>query len=226
MVKSSSGVEGLRSFTIVDVTKHGGCRTKFRGGLYKSRNPVGAARKAFTKFCKFKRIRGVCTLYVTVRETTKGSAKKVYTYKLNRHKLAKPLVRRPKGGKEFVIQYRSTAISKNVPDSCLKDKPVQTRGPMKSKTPGLKTPRPTPANVIRIGKRVNKAMKAMKAMEAMNNGPISSRTRSKKSQRRKSNSSNKRRNRTNKRNRSRRNMNMNAGGSKKNHRHNHNHNHK
>ena len=50
MVKSSSGVEGLRSFTIVDVTKHGGCRTKFTGGLYKSRNPVGAARKAFTRF--------------------------------------------------------------------------------------------------------------------------------------------------------------------------------
>ena len=154
MVKSSSGVEGLRSFTIVDVTKHGGCRTKFTGGLYKSRTPVGAARKAFTRFCKFKRIRGVCTLFVTVRETTKGSAKKVFRYKLNRHKLAKPLVRRPKGGKEFVIQYRSTAKATTVPESCKKSKPIQTRGRMKSKTRGLKTEPPT-------AKQVNNMMRKL-----------------------------------------------------------------
>ena len=194
MVKSSSGVEGLRSFTIVDVTKHGGCRTKFTGGLYKSRNPVGAARKAFTRFCKFKRIRGVCTLFVTVRETTKGSAKKVFRYKLNRHKLAKPLVRRPKGGKEFVIQYKSTAKSTTVPESCKKSKPIQTRGPMKSKTRGLKTEPPT-------AKQVNNMMRKL---GLMNNGPVASRTRSRtrSKTRRKSRSSN---NKNRNRNRSRKN---------------------
>ena len=190
MVKSSSVVQGLRSFTIVDVTKHGGCRTKFTGGLYKSRNPVGAARKAFTKFCKFKRIRGVCTLFVTVRETTKGSAKKVFRYKLNRHKLAKPLVRRPKGGKELVIQYKSTAKSTTVPESCKKSKPIQTRGRMKSKTRGLATPPPT----------ANQVNNMMRKLGLMNNRPVASRTRSK--TRRKSRSSN---NKNRNRNRSRKN---------------------
>ena len=87
MVKSSSGKAGYRSFTVVDASKFGGCRTKFKAGKYVSKAPVGAARKAFTSFCRLKRIRGVCTLYVTLRETTKGSAGKMYTYKLNRRRL-------------------------------------------------------------------------------------------------------------------------------------------
>ena len=49
MVKSSSGRDGYRSFTVVDVTKHGGCKTKFRGGRYKNKTPDGAARKAFSE---------------------------------------------------------------------------------------------------------------------------------------------------------------------------------
>ena len=188
MVKSSSGVAGYRSFTIVDVTKHGGCRTKFHGGLYKSRNPVGAARKAFTKFCKAKRIRGVCTLFVTVRETTAGSKKKTYTYKLNRHKLAKPLVRRPKGGKEFVIEYKSTALSTDVEESCRKSKPIQTRGRMKTKTSGRKRPSPKASNLVK--------------RHGLNNGPVSRRTRSrtKKGGASKKRNHNKKRSNKNKRN--------------------------
>ena len=191
MVKSSSGVAGYRSFTIVDVTKHGGCRTKFHGGLYKSRNPVGAARKAFTKFCKAKRIRGVCTLFVTVRETTAGSKKKTYTYKLNRHKLAKPLVRRPKGGKEFVIEYKSTARSTDVKESCRKSKPIQTRGRMKTKTSGRKRPSPKASNINKLVKRLG-----------LDNGPVSSRTRrqTKKGGASKKRNHNKKRSNKNKRN--------------------------
>ena len=34
MVKSSSGKVGLRSFAVVNVGKHGGCKTKFSSGRY------------------------------------------------------------------------------------------------------------------------------------------------------------------------------------------------
>ena len=34
------------------------------------RNAVGAARKAFNDFCRVKRIKGICAMVVTVKETT------------------------------------------------------------------------------------------------------------------------------------------------------------
>ena len=58
MVKNSQGKAGYRSFTVVEVGKHGGCKTKFRG-RYVGRNAVGAARKAFNDFCRVKRIKGI-----------------------------------------------------------------------------------------------------------------------------------------------------------------------
>ena len=56
MVKSSSGKVGLRSFAVVNVGKHGGCKTKFSSGRYLGRNPVSAAKKAFNTFCRQKKI--------------------------------------------------------------------------------------------------------------------------------------------------------------------------
>ena len=48
MVKSSSGKEGLRSFRTVEVSKHGGCKTKFKSdSRYLNKTPVQAAQKAF-----------------------------------------------------------------------------------------------------------------------------------------------------------------------------------
>ena len=34
MVKNSQGKAGYRSFTVVEIGKHGGCKTKFHGGRY------------------------------------------------------------------------------------------------------------------------------------------------------------------------------------------------
>lgn len=131
MVKSASGKQGLRSFTVVDAGKHGGCKTKFRGGLYKSRNPAAAAKKAFKELCRVKRIRGVCTLIITLRETTQDSTKKVFSYRLRRHKLKVPKVIKL-GNSEIVYEYESTAKSVEVPIACRK--PGQTRGRKKKRT--------------------------------------------------------------------------------------------
>ena len=96
---------GYRSFTVVRVGKHGSCKTKGNGGRFISAAPQGAAKKAFSEFCRTKRIRGVCTLLVTIRETTTGSRSKEYTYKLNRRKLKDPVVRLEGTDKEYLIEY-------------------------------------------------------------------------------------------------------------------------
>ena len=56
-----------RTFKIVDVRKHKGCDTKFKGGRFVSRTANGAARKAFNALCRVKKIRGVCTLTVVMK---------------------------------------------------------------------------------------------------------------------------------------------------------------
>ena len=126
MVKKADGRDGYRSFTVERVGKHGSCKTKGRGGRFVNKTPAGAARKAFSEFCRTKRIKGICTLIVTMRETTNGHSGKLYTYKLNRMKLRQPIIRLEGTPKEFVVEYSSKIKSVNNPPKCAK--PGQTRG--------------------------------------------------------------------------------------------------
>lgn len=143
MVKSASGKEGMRSFTVVNATKHGGCKTKFgSGGLYRSRTPAAAAKKAFTELCRIKKIRGICTLFITVKETTRNSKNKQYTYKLNRHKLKTPLILQGSTG-EYVIEYQSKAKSVKGKQECLN--PGQSRGRRMKRTARKSRKRPNNA---------------------------------------------------------------------------------
>ena len=96
-----------RSFTLVKVIKKDGCPTKFRPGRYESKTAHGAASKAFSQLCRVKKIRGVCTLIVTVQETTQGSAKKEFTYKFKREKLAKPITLKTKKGSTYKILHKN-----------------------------------------------------------------------------------------------------------------------
>lgn len=129
------GNVGYRSFTLVSANKLGGCSTKGKGGRFINKTPAGAARKAFTDLCRTKNIRGICTLFVTMMETTSGSNKKMFSYKLQRNKLKKPIVRFPNSDKEYVIEYKSTIQSTNVPSSCKLTKgSVQTPGRKKKRT--------------------------------------------------------------------------------------------
>jgi hypothetical protein len=134
MVKSSSGKTNMRSFIVMGVTRQGGCDTKFKKGRFVGRNPVGAARKAFNGFCRVKRIRGICTLTVTVQETTVGSAKKSFTYKLHRKKLKTPKVMMEGTDKEYVIEYGVTAKSSNLLVKCKSSAKGKTRGRMAKRT--------------------------------------------------------------------------------------------
>ena len=89
--KQDNKKKGLRHFTVSNLTKHDGCSTHFKGGLYRNKEPKAAAKKAFTEHCRVKRIKGVCSFLVTVRETTRGSANKEFTYKIKKEKLADPI---------------------------------------------------------------------------------------------------------------------------------------
>jgi hypothetical protein len=149
MVKKSVGKGAYRSFTVERVGKHGSCKTKGRGGRFINKTPAGAARKAFSEFCRTKRVKGVCTLLVTMRETTQGSGGKLFTYKLSRMKLRQPIIRLEGTKNEFVISYASKVRSVSNPPDC--KKPGQTRGRRLKRT--IRKNRMRPNNVRRSRRR-------------------------------------------------------------------------
>jgi hypothetical protein len=115
--------------------KSNGCVTKFNAdGRYtagKSGGPRSAASKAFSQLCRVKNIKGQCTFYVTVAETSRGSSDKEFTYKLKREKLSAPLTI-GEGDSARVIEYQTTAKSMS-PEQAKKEC-GKSRGPMKKRT--------------------------------------------------------------------------------------------
>lgn len=99
-----------RSFTITLVTDiHGKPKGKANlGGRFISSTPAGAARKAISRVCRESNIKGVCTLIVTIKETTRGSEGKEYRYK-GKRALAPRTVER--GGVEVEYRYKTTVES-------------------------------------------------------------------------------------------------------------------
>ena len=122
-----------RSFCISAVQNVSGCVTKFAKGRYLSSNPGSAAKKAFTRLCNLKNIKGKCTFVVTVKETTKGSNGKEFTYKIERTKLKKPLVMMEGTDKEFKIEFETKAKKHAKIENC-KEGRARTPGPMKKKS--------------------------------------------------------------------------------------------
>ena len=122
-----------RSFQVVAVQNVSGCVTKFAPGRYLSSNPGSAAKKAFTRLCNLKNIKGKCTFVVTVKETTQGSNGKEFTYKIERSKLKKPLVMMEGTDKEFKIEFETKAKKHSKIENC-KEGRARTPGPMKKKS--------------------------------------------------------------------------------------------
>ena len=89
--------KGKRSFTINNAYHVDGCKTKFSHKDYTGRfikiSAQRAASSALTELCHAKRIRGQCTIYIEMRETTQGSKHKLYAYKCKRVKYDTPVER-------------------------------------------------------------------------------------------------------------------------------------
>ena len=98
--------DNKRSFTILHISN--GKKSK-EGGRYISSSPFGAAKKAFNRECKKSNITGTCSFLISIKEITQGSNKKIYTYKMNRKKLSKPL-KLKLGNNEVEIKYEVSGI--------------------------------------------------------------------------------------------------------------------
>lgn len=159
-----NGKEGYRSFTLVGASKTGQCKTKGYGGRFINKTPAEAARKAFSELCRVKAIRGICTLYVTMRDTTTGGRNKgkVYSYKVQRQKLAKPMIMQEGTDNEYVIEYKPVIKSVLGGDAhkCTlnNNNTGQTRGRAKKRT--AKKTRVSPNNVRRKEAALAKMPKA------------------------------------------------------------------
>ena len=145
-----------RTFKVVSALKNN-CPTKVNSNAtYVSKNPMSAAKKAFSGLCNKKRIRGKCTLIVTVRESTSGEDKKEFTYELKRTKLSEPVVR-VVNGVEYKYQYvtHAKAVKARGPKkNCPQNRP-KSRGPMMKKS--------------RRSQKAKAAPKMMKKMSVKNN---------------------------------------------------------
>ena len=102
----------MRSFTVFKVIAAGKAKgEKNLGGVFVSRNPLGAAKKAASRICRESKIKGQCSLEVHMRETTRGSKKKVYGYKVKRVHNPKTVER---DGQEITYKYSLVAKSLGV----------------------------------------------------------------------------------------------------------------
>ena len=97
-----------RSFTIVSVkTSSGKVKGKANlGGRFMSSTPSSAAKKAASRICRESAIKGQCSLVINLKETTRNSNNKEYSYKVNR--VRDPVtveVKDPKTGEMREVTY-------------------------------------------------------------------------------------------------------------------------
>lgn len=117
----SLSASGKRSFTINHAYHVDGCPTKFSKndytGRYKAHSPQRAAEKALIHLCHVKRIRGQCTLYIEMRETTQGSEHKIFAYKVKRIRYATPKV---VGDRTYYYSRQAVAVDRIPTEKCPK----------------------------------------------------------------------------------------------------------
>ena len=80
------------------------------GGCYTGKNPMQAAKKAFTRICRVATDGGECTYIFSVQETTQSSREKIFTYRGIRGELENPH-KVTKGGTTYSIRFSSDVIS-------------------------------------------------------------------------------------------------------------------
>ena len=73
-----------RSFTIESIKKTKGGKVNYTGGRFISETPAASAKKAFSKAYHHLNAKGPLSLKITMRETTQGSAHKMFEYRVTR----------------------------------------------------------------------------------------------------------------------------------------------
>ena len=137
-----------RTFKVTEVLQSGkkerGCKTKFSKSLiYTGSRPSSAAKKAFSSLCARKRIKGVCSMFVTVRESTRGSSNKSFTYECKKKLLKGDNVKKIiVNGNVITFKHAITAKALKGPIKGRAPKCKQSRGRMLGKrSPKKRSPR-------------------------------------------------------------------------------------
>lgn len=106
MVKKANKQGEYRSFKIE------GSSIGYEGSKFISASPASAAKKAGRKLHKliatdseFAKYKGDKLIQVIIRETTLGSAQKLYAYDIYKVKLSTPTVRTLPDGSEYTIEF-------------------------------------------------------------------------------------------------------------------------
>lgn len=99
-----------RTFTVIGVSipKKAGKEEECMGGVFKSKTPMAAAKKASRRICRICHMVGQCTLIVHIRETTPGSKNKEYVYKIRRVKKETKVVKTSPDKKKVKITFKYT----------------------------------------------------------------------------------------------------------------------
>lgn len=90
-----------------------------KGGRFKGRNPMQAAKKAFTKICNIAAksgYEGDCSYIFTIQETSQKSNKKEFTYQGERHRLPVPQ-KIIKEGNTYEVKFGGNVKSYKSPSS-------------------------------------------------------------------------------------------------------------
>ena len=123
---------GKRSFTINNAYHIDDCPTKFSHKDYTGRfiavSAQRAAEKALSELCHLKSIKGQCTLYIEMRETTQGSSGKLFAYRAKRYRLQKPV---EVNGILHYYNRHATPVAKIPTEKCVKSH--KSSGRMRSK---------------------------------------------------------------------------------------------
>jgi hypothetical protein len=148
-----------RTFTINNAYHVDGCKTKFSNKDYTGRfvghSAERAAMKALTELCFVKRIKGQCTLYIEMRETTQSSKHKLYAYHCKRVKKDKPLVIPGRGTYNYDIVCKPVRIPT---EKCKKSR--KTSGKKRSSSIVSKTKK---IKIIKMKKSKTKSKKPTKS---------------------------------------------------------------
>lgn len=93
-----------RSFKVINILSKD-AKISSKGGRYKSKTPANAARKAFNQI--FRKInKDFIKSEITIKETTRNSSKKEYSYLFTRIKKLRPLEIK-KNNKNIKINYKT-----------------------------------------------------------------------------------------------------------------------
>ena len=99
----------MRSFTIVKINSSDRrVKSNSIGGRFQSTDPASAAKKAGSSICRLNNINSTIKFKIAIRETTQGSAHKIFVYSFKRVRNPRTVMR---SGKQITYEFETKVKS-------------------------------------------------------------------------------------------------------------------